>query len=158
MGGTGLKLESWKVKKKKKKMTLKMHLNTIFIAFWKKSETWNLAIAGKVPPTCKSIRTVSLGANYTTGRASLHLAVWLMLGAGWRIYICYLDQTWIRSFTSVSLQTSLLSATHPDHSALFQTACDVRWNVSHAQAYSTATLSVACFGPGMAEYEYTVLH
>ena len=32
------------------KVTLKMHLNTIFIAFWKKYESWNLAIVRKVLP------------------------------------------------------------------------------------------------------------
>ena len=26
-----------------------MHLNTIFTAFWKKSESWNLAVAAKSP-------------------------------------------------------------------------------------------------------------
>ena len=34
----------------------------------------------------------------------------LGLGAGWCIYICYLDQTWIRSSMSLLLQTCHLSA------------------------------------------------
>ena len=39
------------------KITFKMHLNTIFIAFWKKSEFWNPATARKVPP--KFVSTLS---------------------------------------------------------------------------------------------------
>ena len=41
--GKSLNPERWKI-------TLKMHLNTICIAFWKISESWNLAVARKAPP------------------------------------------------------------------------------------------------------------
>ena len=43
MGGTGLKFESWKVQNH-------VQINIICIAFWQKSESWNLAVARKVPP------------------------------------------------------------------------------------------------------------
>ena len=42
--GKRLDPERWKT-------TLKMHLNTTFIAVWEKAESWNLAVAGKVQPT-----------------------------------------------------------------------------------------------------------
>ena len=45
MGGTGLKFKSWRVIY----ITLKMHLNNDVIAFWKKPESWNLAVAWKNP-------------------------------------------------------------------------------------------------------------
>ena len=51
-------------------------------------------------------------AIYTTARAVLHTA---RLGPGTSlcVYICHLDQTWMRSFPSSSLQTCHLSAILP---------------------------------------------
>ena len=66
--------------------------------------------------------TVQLGPNPHS--------VQLRLGAGWSIYICELDQTWISCSMSSSLQMRHLSATLPDHRFVFQTPDDAQWNIS----------------------------
>ena len=45
MGSIGLKFESWKWK-----ITFKRHFHISFVVFWKKSESWNPAVAGKANP------------------------------------------------------------------------------------------------------------
>ena len=61
---------------------------------------------------------------------------WIWLGAGWWMYICDLDQIWIRSFASSLLQTLHLSMVCQDQNSVFQTADNTQWNASCTQPYS----------------------
>ena len=65
IGGTGLKFESQKVK-----IILKMHLNAIFIAFWQKFESRNLAVARKVLSMDSPIQEVCLTTPDNLGHSS----------------------------------------------------------------------------------------
>ena len=64
------------------------------------------------------------------------------------LHLLSLDLTWIRSFTSLSLQTRHLSAIFQEESSVLQTVDDVQMMqmmVSHAQPYSRAEPSWAGF-------------
>ena len=74
------------------------------------------------------------------------------------IYIYNLHQTWVKSFTSSLLQTCHLSAIHPDHNFVFQTADDIQWNASGTQPYREAETNKACFHLGMAKSKCTIPH
>ena len=71
------------------KITFKMCLNTTFITFWKKSESWNLAIARKCPPPppphtpraiMKTQKTSSLIGLAIYNWFSLPIKSWLIQG------------------------------------------------------------------------------
>ena len=63
------------------------------------------------------------------------------LSRGWPwastiIYVCSLEQTWIRSLTSSLFQKCHLSTTLQDYSCVFQMVNEVQWNESRTWPYS----------------------
>ena len=76
---------------------------------------------------------------------------WLGLDAGW-CSCCYLDQTSIKRFMSLSLQMRHLSAILPDLRSVYRQ----QMNLSHTQPDSGAVRGTSRFRPRTAQYKHCV--
>ena len=86
-------------KKKKKGRSVTSHFITFLIISYS-IDYWAIHTTTLVGPACSALLRCTMG---------------------WCIYICDLDQTWMRSFMSSLLQMCPLSAVHSDHSSVFLT-------------------------------------
>ena len=114
---------------------------------------WGKFCFGFGPYLNTMIPTMGPYTHYSLGGA----CAWLRMSAGWCIYICCLEQTWIRSFVSLSWQMRICLLTLQAKSSALQIADDIRMMLSSAQPYSGAEPSVACIRSGTAKCKRTIL-